>query len=299
MLALPSEVRASRTTAPAVPPDMRLQVRKAVAQCYAVAQRVHARQFSLPDVAFDLRGTTAGRAYLQRKVLRFNAVLLQENFDSFIDNVVPHEVAHLLAWELHGPRIAAHGRQWKAVMRSIGADPSRTHSYDVRNSAVGGIHMWACHCRTLQLGARQHVKALAGRFCGKCGARLVQPGSVPARAAKVIPSRVPLHSVTGARRMPRPMTDRPSSTARPPTRAMLGFAMALAGRLGVFLMPEHVATFDGCASFIERHKVVASAAPSARQLAYARDIAKRKALVIPRLAIASGQLLSAWIAKHG
>ncbi|MEJ2395357.1 MAG: hypothetical protein P8Z77_11405 [Candidatus Thiodiazotropha sp.] len=59
-----------------------------------------------PEIRFDLRGKAAGMVvfYPKRKqVIRYNRKMLAENGQVFIDQTVPHEVAHLVARFLHGP----------------------------------------------------------------------------------------------------------------------------------------------------------------------------------------------------
>lgn len=55
-----------------------------------------------PKISFRQRGTTAGTAYLSQWEMRLNAVLLAENGQPFIDEVVPHELAHLLVYRQFG-----------------------------------------------------------------------------------------------------------------------------------------------------------------------------------------------------
>lgn len=55
-----------------------------------------------PKINYYQRGTSAGSAYLQTFEIRLNPVLLLENQQSFIDEVVPHELAHLLVYRQFG-----------------------------------------------------------------------------------------------------------------------------------------------------------------------------------------------------
>ncbi|MGM3151375.1 SprT-like domain-containing protein, partial [Escherichia coli] len=43
--------------------------------------------------------TAGGTAWLEKNEIRLNPVLLLENQREFIDEVVPHELAHLLVWQ--------------------------------------------------------------------------------------------------------------------------------------------------------------------------------------------------------
>ncbi len=54
------------------------------------------------------------------KAMKFVSILplLLENSEAFIEEVVPHELAHLLVWK-HFGRIAPHGKEWKWMMESV------------------------------------------------------------------------------------------------------------------------------------------------------------------------------------
>ena len=76
------------------------------------------RQYPEPKLVYQQRGTTAGTAWLQTYEIRLNPVLLMENVDAFINEVVPHELAHLLVWK-HFGRVPPHGKEWKWMMESV------------------------------------------------------------------------------------------------------------------------------------------------------------------------------------
>lgn len=87
-----------------------------------------------PTLSFDLRGTTAGQAFPGKHHIRLNGQLLNENVEEFIEQTVGHEWAHLVAIHLHGPKIRAHGPEWKNVMVKMGLDPARCHTYNTNNA---------------------------------------------------------------------------------------------------------------------------------------------------------------------
>ena len=60
------------------------------------------RQYPEPKLVYQQRGTAVGTAWLQTYEIRLNPVLLMENVDAFINEVVPHELAHLLVWKHFG-----------------------------------------------------------------------------------------------------------------------------------------------------------------------------------------------------
>jgi len=61
------------------------------------------RQYPEPSLVYQQRGTSAGTAWLEKNEIRLNPVLLLENQQAFIDEVVPHELAHLLVWKHFPP----------------------------------------------------------------------------------------------------------------------------------------------------------------------------------------------------
>lgn len=149
-----------------------LQVKREVLHCYALAEDFYLKSFPRPQVRLDLRGRSAGIAELQTNRLRFNPILLQENQAAFLAEVVPHEVAHLLAWQLHGRKIKPHGREWQQIMQQVFAvSPSTTHTFDTRRSAKQG-YIYACACQGKEhaLTVRRHNKILRGQqyICREC-----------------------------------------------------------------------------------------------------------------------------------
>jgi len=106
-----------------------------------------------PSIEFKLRGTTAGTATAAHKV-NFNAGLLVDNLDEYMNDTIPHEVAHTIESYLYqeGKQIAygsrrSHGAAWQKVMRTLGIDPSRCHKMDTSKTAMPkSKHVYNCSC---------------------------------------------------------------------------------------------------------------------------------------------------------
>jgi len=142
----------------------------------------------IPEVRFTKRGKTAGCVTykgLQDPYINFNMVLLKENFDDFVSQTVPHEVAHYLTWVLYGlqytnkGRRIIHGKDWKNMMSYLGVESSRCHSYNTANSTVRKMKVfeYKCDCMTHELTSIRHNKVLRGKAkycCSKCGSKLVR-----------------------------------------------------------------------------------------------------------------------------
>ena len=127
--------------------------------CYQHAECRLNRTFPRPHINFKQRGRAAGSARLQINELRFNPVLLQENQQHFITHTVPHEVAHLLVYQLYG-RTKPHGKEWQQIMNQIfDLTAKTTHQYDVSN-VKGKTFTYACQCTDHQLTIRRHNKII-------------------------------------------------------------------------------------------------------------------------------------------
>jgi len=146
-----------------------------VAQCYEVAERRLNRQFPRPTVLFNQRGKIAGSAQLQTNVLRFQPLIYTQNQEHFLEHVVPHEIAHLIVWQLHG-RTAPHGKEWQQLMTQVfELPPLRTHQYAVDNLGIKTVE-YTCGCGDITLTIRRHNKVLKGAqyYCRACNETLVQ-----------------------------------------------------------------------------------------------------------------------------
>lgn len=157
-----------------------------VEHCYAKAERLYRREFPRPDVRLDLRGKSAGAAYPQQNLLRFNAGLYRDNREHFLQQTVAHEVAHLLVSQLHGLRVRPHGPEWQKVMENVFRLPAeRCHSYQLP-PVWRTLYEYACSCRQHEFSAQRHGRVRRGAsyqcracrqplaFTGKAERRLVE-----------------------------------------------------------------------------------------------------------------------------
>lgn len=142
-----------------------------VENCYRLAENYYQRRFDRPTLNFKLRGMAAATAHVMQNTIRFNRALLEQNTEDFLINTVPHEISHLIAYRLHGHRIAPHGAEWATIMRQVfGLKPQRCHQYAVRpRSKIAYYYRCAC-AEGHALGARRHHNALRGRryYCRRC-----------------------------------------------------------------------------------------------------------------------------------
>ena len=141
-----------------------------VEQCTSHASSYFEQDFKLPEISFNQRGKIAGCARLQTNELRFNPVLLCDNVDAFIEEVVPHEVCHLLVYKLFG-KVRPHGNEWQSLMfKLFGLKGQTYHQMDV-TKVKGKSFNYQCECGPIELGIRRHNKVVKGQqtyICRKC-----------------------------------------------------------------------------------------------------------------------------------
>ena len=129
-----------------------------------------------PELTFSQRGKAAGSAHLPHWQIRLNPVLLCANTQVFLEEVIPHELCHLLIFRYHG-RTAPHGREWKSLMQQLYGLPGKaTHSLDV-SQLQGPQFLYHCHCREHRLSLRRHNKLQRQQsryFCRHCGQELIK-----------------------------------------------------------------------------------------------------------------------------
>lgn len=138
------------------------EVRQQVNALVEKARRHFGVDIPLPEVHFRVRGVTAGVARRDGSSVGFNLTLLSENTEAFYKRTIPHEVAHVVACRVFGPKIRPHGREWQSVMHFFGADPTRCHKYDVANARVRTTkkHPYRCACRTHLISTVRHNKII-------------------------------------------------------------------------------------------------------------------------------------------
>ncbi len=142
-----------------------------------------------PKTDFSVRGTVGGKYSTNRHTVMINMVLFSENVKDYLDNTIPHEVAHAFQRHIYGQytygngkRVMPHGNEWKRIMLALGKSPKRCHNYDTSNAAqrtVSRDYVYVCNCRSHNLTAIRHkriVESQAQYRCKNCKARLRYEG---------------------------------------------------------------------------------------------------------------------------
>jgi SprT protein len=161
--------------------DLQQKAAKTTERLLDLASRRLGANLKRPDIRFDLRGKTAGQVRTgggRACIVRYNADLLERHPEQFLAQTVPHETAHVVTYELFGPRIKPHGAEWQAIMGLFGASPERCHSYDVEGLQARRLqrYQYRCGCRSHQLTSIRHNRACSGQvyLCRQCGRPLAR-----------------------------------------------------------------------------------------------------------------------------
>ncbi|QEM87350.1 SprT family zinc-dependent metalloprotease [Glaesserella parasuis] len=155
--------------------ELKMQVQRQLKRDLDKANRYFNKHFMPPTVSYTVRGRKAGVAYLQQNEIRLNPILLSENSSNFVQQVVPHELAHLLVYQQFG-QVQPHGKEWKMMMKDVLGVPAETyHCFDVANVA-GQQFPYRCGCQTHFLSIRRHNAIMQHKrsyICKKCKEVLV------------------------------------------------------------------------------------------------------------------------------
>lgn len=149
-----------------------------VAISYQLAESHFELSFTRPSIGFKLRGKCAGMAHLHHNHLRFNPALLINNSHAFLNEVVPHEVCHLLVYQIFG-KVKPHGKEWQNMMQHIfNVSPRTTHDFDISTTTAPQFR-YQCHCGPVDLSLRRHNKVLRGQTQYRCRRCKVQLSPFP------------------------------------------------------------------------------------------------------------------------
>lgn len=218
----------------------RQQILDKVEQCYVTCERHYHRTYPRPTTYFDVRGAKGGYAVSVRNELHFHPVLAAENFDHYIAQTVPHEVAHIIDYHnrqhntdpmmnalnefMRGRRKKRdiHGPSWKAVMGVLGVPATRCHSYDTTNVKIQKTkYMYRCGCaEPISVGPKVHnrIRMRGATYrCRPCGQSFGTLNYIATQAP------VRLQAITGGR----PRTGAPGSLSAPRPESKIDQAIQL------------------------------------------------------------------------
>lgn len=134
---------------------------------------------SEPSLLFTQRGKIAGSALLQKNIIKLHPTLLAQNVDYYLDEVIAHELSHILVYQLFGQyrgmlrrtRVKPHGLEWQTIMTDVfDLVPRVTHQLDVKTIGMQSFG-YECRCQTIALSLIRHNKVIRGKqvyYCKRC-----------------------------------------------------------------------------------------------------------------------------------
>jgi SprT protein len=99
-----------------------------------------------PEINFNLAGRVGGIAYSKNNVIKLNKQLLEENGEKFINEVLPHEFAHLITRKIHGNKVKSHGNEWKSILNKLGNIAKRTHDFKTTPAKIHEHFEYRMNC---------------------------------------------------------------------------------------------------------------------------------------------------------
>jgi predicted SprT family Zn-dependent metalloprotease len=105
-----------------------------------------------PNIILNNRlKTTAGRCHYDKRLIDLSPLLFAENVSEFENIIIPHEAAHMVAYDIYGD--CGHGADWKAVMVKFGIPPARLH--DLISGVIESKR---------EVNTNKRIKAVASQF---------------------------------------------------------------------------------------------------------------------------------------
>lgn len=159
-------------------------------------------------IRYDLNSSAmAGQAIMSpgAYMIRLNPHLLNEHKQSFIDDVVGHEWAHVAVWDRQ--QATGHGKAWQMMMRKVGQEPNRTHNFKapagVQMSKYGSREEATCmKCdEPVSVGPRQatNIKKGVKYTHNKCGGQVMTNETKNTTTHSVNPAKTKADKPSGFR----------------------------------------------------------------------------------------------------
>lgn len=124
------------------------------------AEEIYGIDIPVPLVYFSNKMVGCGGLcnYTQKKI-GYNTKMLEANGKTFVDEVVPHEVAHWVCKFLYPKSYynINHSGIWKQVCQTLGGIPKAYHSFEVKKN--GTRYIYKCGCKNHEFTKKRHNKA--------------------------------------------------------------------------------------------------------------------------------------------
>lgn len=165
--------------------ELKTKVNTKIEECRKIIKNHYGQDVKPGKISFTARGTVGGTTNPSTYEIRLNPVFLNHYKDVFINDTVVHEYAHVATLKLH-PDATPHGKEWKKMMRLLGVEATRCHSYDnelIYEKKETRSYICTCCYEVFDIQQEVHKKIMSnGKLhkathdkCGKAPAIFVGP----------------------------------------------------------------------------------------------------------------------------
>lgn len=159
---------------PNVPFTIHNQVVERVMELVDIGNAHYNLKLAYPFVHYNISHKAAsGECTAKLARIGFNPWLLPHNFESYLQDTIPHEVAHY--FEYHLSKIETtnpHNPLWYQIMAVFGVEgPHDCHNYELRHvPTLHSVFLYRCSCKTWRIQTITHRKIVSGKdyTCNKC-----------------------------------------------------------------------------------------------------------------------------------
>jgi len=158
--------------------ELKRKAIEAIEDCVKLGNSLFNCNMPTPKADFSITGRVGGKYSSSTHSVMVNPILFSENVIDYLQNAIPHEVAHAFQRHIYGhykgfKRVMPHGVEWKNIMIALGKTPSRCHNYDTSNASsrtrnVARDYTYVCDCRTHHLTSIKHNRIQSNKSSYRC-----------------------------------------------------------------------------------------------------------------------------------
>jgi len=125
----------------------------------ALAESIYNVKLSYTQIEFDLTGKTAGWALVRdfRLFIRLNLDAAEDHYDVMMNEVVPHEIAHLVNY-VKPSTGRHHNKGWRDVCQTLGGNGERCHTMDLKTARKTRKYLYQVDGQVVVVGGIRHKR---------------------------------------------------------------------------------------------------------------------------------------------
>ncbi len=89
-------------------------------------------KYDPPKIVLNGRFTkTAGNCEVENNVINLGVKFFAKHYDRMMHEIIPHEIAHQIDYNLNGIPKRWHGANWQVIMSDYGLEPRTYHNMEI------------------------------------------------------------------------------------------------------------------------------------------------------------------------